>query len=191
MEFSTRWHRLLRAAAFGGGLAAGLAGAVFIFSNVAPVSVHWRIPGASGPVLDWTARGVSLWIVGIIPLLAGLAAGYLYHLPARLHHLRQHLRHRTRVHELEHELKELRTSLDKLLVLPDDRLTAGAERPAPVRIADPAIGAEERVVLKLPEPGAAALGERAAARPEHRRPEIVKRSTARPRANPRTISPAQ
>lgn len=157
MEISTRWHRLLRAAAFAAGLAVGLGAAVFMFSNVAPVAVHWRIPGATRPVLDWTG-GVSLWVVGVVPLLVGLAAGYLYHLPARLHHLRQHLHHRHRVHELEHEVRELRASLDKLVLLPDDRLTA-----EPISVPAPAAAepeGEKTVVLKLPEPVPALARER-------------------------------
>lgn len=172
MEFSTRWHRLLRAAAFGGGLAAGLGSAVFMFSNVAPVIVHWRIPGASRPIVEWSGS-VSLWVVALLPLLAGLAAGYLYHLPARLHHLRQHLHHRHRVHELEHELRELRSSFDKLVALPDDRITAVPAVPA------------DGVVLKLPEAAKHSEHGMVRERRQSPRPQVVtgeKHSPARPRS---------
>jgi hypothetical protein len=120
MEITMRWHRLLRALAFAGGLLLGLAMAVFIFSNLAPTELHWRIPANVGYSYDLTFRGVSLWVLAIVPLIVGAVVGYFYQTPARMHHVRDALRHRHRVHELEHELKEMRTSLDRLLMMPED-----------------------------------------------------------------------
>jgi hypothetical protein len=120
MEITMRWHRLLRALVGIVCFGLGLGAAVFIFSNLSPIDVHWRIPSAGGYVIDWRANGVSLWLLAIVPLLVGLVAGYLYQTPARMHHVREHVRHRSRVHELEHELKEMRTSLDRLLMMPED-----------------------------------------------------------------------
>jgi len=124
MEITVRWHRLLRALAFAGGLLLGLAMAVFIFSNLAPTELHWRIPANVGYSYDLTFRGVSLWVLAIVPLILGAVVGYFYQTPARMHHVREALRHRHRVHELEHELKTVRSSLDKLLMMPEDGRTA-------------------------------------------------------------------
>ncbi|HVD01546.1 MAG TPA: LapA family protein [Candidatus Dormibacteraeota bacterium] len=120
MDLAVRWHRLLRALAFIAGLVLGLGLAVFIFSNTAPVDIHWRLPSNNGPVVDLTIPGISLWLLAIVPLLVGGVVGYFYQTPARMHHVREALRHRSRVHELEHELKELRLSLDKVLMMPED-----------------------------------------------------------------------
>jgi hypothetical protein len=120
MEITMRWHRLLRALAFLlGGLVFSVA-IIFIFSNLAPIEVHWRIPATAGYTYDLTLRGVNVWLIALVPLLAGLAAGYLYQTPARMHHVREALRHRHRVHELEHELKQVRKSLDQVLAMPED-----------------------------------------------------------------------
>jgi len=150
-----RWHRLLRALAFLAGIAVGLGGAIFIFSNVTPVEVHWRIPSAGGYVLNWTLNGVSVWLIATLPLVIGVAAGYLYHLPARMHHFSEHMRHRGRVHELEHELRELKSSLDKVLMMPEDGTTPIEANllPEPARAA-----VEPEDDRGLPrEPGAAEL----------------------------------
>src|ERR1700694_3003266 len=120
MEITMRWHRLLRALVGIVFFALGLGAAVFIFSNLSPVDIHWRIPSAGGYVLNSSPSGVRLWVLPFVPLLVGLVAGSLYQTPARMHPLREALRHRHRVHELEHELKEMRTSLDRLLMMPED-----------------------------------------------------------------------
>jgi hypothetical protein len=120
MDLAVRWHRLLRALAFIVGVLLGLGLAVFIFSNTSPVDIHWQLPSNKGPVLDLTIPGVSLWLLAIVPLLVGGVLGYFYQTPARMHHVRESLHHRGRVHELEHELKELRLSLDKVLMMPED-----------------------------------------------------------------------
>ena len=132
MEFGLRWQRIRHAINLLGGIAIGLGVAFFIVGNVNPIDVHWRIPTAHGSLLDWSFNGISLWFVGIVPLLVGLAAGYLYQTPARMHHFREHMRHRHRVHELEHELKEVRTSLDKLLMMPEDGRSATPALMAPI-----------------------------------------------------------
>jgi len=159
-----RWHRLLRALAFLAGIAVGLGGAIFIFSNVTPVVVHWRIPSAGGYVLNWTLNGVSVWLIALAPLVIGVAAGYLYHLPARMHHFSEHMRHRSRVHELEHELKELRSSLDTVLMMPEDGTTPVEATLLPARESEPESESEPE---ELPEEPAAA--ELLAAAPPKRR----------------------
>jgi hypothetical protein len=120
MDLAIRWHRLLRALAFlAGGLVFSVA-IIFIFSNLAPIEVHWRIPATVGYTYDLTFKGVNTWLLAILPLLAGALIGYFYQTPARMHHVREALRHRHRVHELEHELREVRQSLDKVLMMPED-----------------------------------------------------------------------
>jgi hypothetical protein len=144
MEFGLRWQRIRHAINLLGGIAIGLGVAFFIVGNVNPIDVHWRIPTAHGSLIDWSFNGISLWFVGIVPLLVGLAAGYLYQTPARMHHFREHMRHRHRVHELEHELKEVRTSLDKLLMMPEDgRAATPAALMAPI---------EQRTAVSESEP---------------------------------------
>lgn len=139
-----RWQRIRHAINLLGGIAIGLGVAFFIVGNVNPIDVHWRIPTAHGSLLDWSFKGISIWFVGIVPLLVGLAAGYLYQTPARMHHFREHMRHRHRVHELEHELKEVRTSLDKLLMMPEDgRAALPAALMAPI---------EQRTAVSESEP---------------------------------------
>lgn len=115
-----RWHRLMRALVGVVFFVLGLGAAVFIFSNVNPVAIHWRVPASDGPLVDWTLPGVSLWLLAAVPLLIGGVLGYVYQTPARMHHFREHMRHLHRVHELEKELKELRGSLDKVLMMPED-----------------------------------------------------------------------
>ena len=151
-----RWHRLLRALAFLAGIAVGLGGAIFIFSNVAPIDVHWRIPSAGGYVLNWTLTGVSIWLIATIPLVVGVAAGYLYHLPARMHHFSEHMRHRSRVHELEEELRELKSSLDNVLMMPEDGTTPVEATLLPEHEADLEALPEAADERALPEEPAAA-----------------------------------
>jgi hypothetical protein len=144
MEITMRWHRLMRALVGIVFFGLGLGAAVFIFSNLSPVEVNWRIPSAGGFVVKWSASGVSLWLLAVLPLVVGLVAGYLYQTPARMHHVREALRHRHRVHELEHELKELRTSLDRLLMMPEDgRPAIQAQIMAPI---------EQRTAESVDEP---------------------------------------
>jgi hypothetical protein len=192
MEITMRWHRLLRALAFAAGLALGLGAAVFIFSNLAPIDVHWRIPSAGGYVINWNLKGVSLWLLALVPLLVGAIAGYFYQTPARMHHVREALHHRHRVHELEHELKELRGSLDEVLMMPEDgtlavpALVAKIERVTAVE--EPEVEEPEpEVDPRLPdEPAAAELLAAAPLKPN--RPARARKSASKlPAAIPATV----
>src|SRR5919198_6190472 len=118
------WHRFLRQVAFWAGFASCALIVAVIYSNPTTVTlIFWR----------WRLTDVNLGLVAVTPLLIGVAVGYLYHLPARLHHVTEHMRHRRRVHELERELKELRKGMDQVLEMPDDaRATPALEaRPVP------------------------------------------------------------
>jgi hypothetical protein len=168
MELAMRWHRLLRALAFLAGIAVGLGGAIFIFSNVTPIDVHWRIPSAGGYVLNWSLSRVSIWLIAMAPLVIGVTAGYLYHLPARMHHFSEHMRHLSRVHELEHELRELKSSLDTVLMMPEDGTTPVEATLLPAREQEP----EEARALPE-EPAAADL---VAAAPATKRPSRARLS---------------
>ena len=92
----------MRGAAFGAGIGLGLAAAIFAYSNPATVSVHWWFLNLADVSVGWVA---------LVPLVAGVVAGYLYHLPARMHHLSEHMRHRHLVHQLRAENDELRQRL--------------------------------------------------------------------------------
>ena len=106
-----------------GFLTAGLI-AVFLFFNSGAVTIRfWR----------WSFSDVNLGLVALVPLALGVATGYLYHLPARLHHVSEHMRHRRRVHELEKELKELRKGMDHVLEMPGDQQAVPALESRPVR----------------------------------------------------------
>ena len=120
---SSVWHRFMRGAAFLAGVGLGVGAAVFGYSNSTQVAVHWW---------RFSFDNVSIGWVALVPLLAGVAAGYVYHLPARMHHFSEHMRHRHLVHELEKENKELQKSLDRLLEMPDDSLAPKALKAAPV-----------------------------------------------------------
>jgi hypothetical protein len=187
MEITMRWHRLLRALAFAGGLVLGLGAAVFIFSNLSPIDVHWRIPSAGGYVVNLNLNGVSLWLLAIVPLLVGAVAGYFYQTPARMHHVRDALRHRHRVHELEHELKELRTSLDRLLMMPEDGRPA---IPAQImaRIEHEVAESEDELERDPRLPDEPAAIEVLAAKPEIKLPASIPATIiARPRRNGKTV----
>jgi hypothetical protein len=192
MDLAVRWHRLLRALAFIFGLAIGLGLAVFIFSNTNPVDIHWQVPSNNGPVVNVTVPGISLWLLAVVPLLVGGVLGYFYQTPARMHHVREALRHRSRVHELEHELKELRLSLDKVLMMPDDgslavpaALMPPMEHRAEARVAQVSLPEEPSAADLLddfPDPEAS----EPAAKPERKRepvklPAVPATVAARPR----------
>lgn len=152
MDLAIRWQRLLRALAFIGGCAFTALSLVFVFSNVSATDVHWRIPTSKGFLVDWNTSGVSIWLIAAVPLLIGAVAGYVYHLPARMHHLREHMRHRQRVHELEHEVRELRTSLDRILMMPEDGRLA-----VPAMVLPPAKPAVIQIEAAPAESGGAEL----------------------------------
>jgi uncharacterized integral membrane protein len=147
-ELYNRWNRLLHAGIFLLGAAVATVLVVFRYSNNSSISVHWD---------RWTFENVPLWALAVLPLLAGFLLGYLYQLPARMHHLGEFMRHRSRVHELEKELREVRTSLDKVLEMPHDA--------SPAKLAAPI---EHRA---LPEPTAPAAEDPFAAADEEHAPE--------------------
>jgi hypothetical protein len=182
MDLAIRWHRLLRAIVGIVCFAFGLGMAVFIFSNLAPTEIHWRIPANVGYSYDLTFRGVSLWVLAIVPLVVGAIAGYFYQTPARMHHVREALHHRHRVHELEHELKEVRKSLDKMLMMPEDGSLALPAALLELREAVPEPEAEAERDPRLPdeEPAVALITALPRARPAR-----VIRATRAPSPGPR------
>ena len=130
----------MRGAAFGAGIGLGLAAAIFAYSNPGTVSVHWWFLNLADVSVGWVA---------LVPLVAGVVAGYLYHLPARMHHVTEHMRHRHLVHQLRAENDELRQRLagapepppevtlaeadPELQVIPNPPIAAGNHPPAPRR----------------------------------------------------------
>lgn len=179
---SSVMHRFLRGAAFLGGIVLGVGASVFAYSNTSVVPIHWW---------SFSATDVSVGLVALIPLVAGVIAGYVYHLPARMHHFSEHMRHRQRVHELEKENKELRRSLDRLLELPDDSVEPRAlearsrkslAEPAPelpeAMIAEAVVVHEVRHAAGKP----AGNGQRRHAKPAHEvRSESVAPTAPKPR----------
>lgn len=107
--FYIRWQRLQNAAIFVAGGLFFSAILAFAAANDSQTDVHWLIWG----------RRLPLWEVALFPLLAGLVLGYVYQLPARVHSVGEWFQHRQRVHELELELRELRSSLDHVLQMPE------------------------------------------------------------------------
>lgn len=101
-SMSFMFQRVLRVAIFAGGLGLGVAAAVFGYSNPQAVTI------AFGP-FQWP--GLPVGAVAIVALVAGVAAGYLYHLPARLHHVGECMRHRVQLVQLRGEIEQLRESL--------------------------------------------------------------------------------
>jgi uncharacterized integral membrane protein len=129
------WHRFLRQLAFWAGFATCALIVAVIYFNPATVTLNfWR----------WELTEVNLGLVAVAPLVIGVALGYLYHLPARLHHVSEHMRHRRRVHELEKELKDLRKGMDQVLEMPADELRASAT---------PALEARPLPALEAPKNG--------------------------------------
>ena len=200
MDLAVRWHRLLRALAFVAGLVLGLGLAVFIFSNTAPVDIRWTVPSNDGPVFSVTLPGVSLWLLAVVPLLVGGVVGYFYQTPARMHHVREAFRHRSRVHELEHELKELRASLDKVLMMPDENAVAvpPALLPEPEKkVAEVSLPEEPsaaELLKDFPDPEAPAPAPAKAHRPAARRNGARAHVTAAemaPPAQPAASKPAR
>lgn len=104
-------HRFLRLSAFLAGLLLGGLSVLFAFDN----PVHTTLA-----VGNWQLQSIPLWSVALVPLVAGLVAGYFYHLPARMHHFTEHMRHRGLVHDLRKDNEELSRSLDRLLAMPND-----------------------------------------------------------------------
>ena len=143
-------HRSLRLSAFLAGLLVGGLSVLFAFDNPA------RIALAIGA---WHLQAVPLWTLGLVPLVAGVAAGYLYHLPARMHHFGEHMKHRGLVHELRRENEELSRSLDRLLAMPNDDtaakdVTPPAVRPSQLALAESKPGLPQTVVSAAEPPAA-------------------------------------
>jgi uncharacterized integral membrane protein len=113
--------------------------ALFLYANNTSVTLHfWR----------WDFENVSLGLVALLPLAAGVATGYLYHMPARMHHLGEHMRHRKRVHELEKEIEQLKRAMDGLVEMPGETRQPPALEARPV----PALEAPaDGEVVDLPE----------------------------------------
>jgi len=150
-DLSHMWQRFLLATALLFGLLLGVAATVFGYSNTASVNVSWSV---------FHVNGIPLWTVAIVPLVAVVAAGTLYHWWNGLHHFTEHMRHRRRVRELEAEVTTLRAHLDQLLEMPDGSNTKPAARPL---LADSVVveAASEVAPPSLPEPAVANGGDRA------------------------------
>ena len=112
---SSLMHRFLRVAAFAVGLAVGVGGTVFGYSNTAHLTLRWW-------VFQW--HDIPLGGALVLALVIGIISGYVYHLPARMHHFNEHMRHRHLVHELEKENQDLRKTMDHLLEMPETSLAA-------------------------------------------------------------------
>src|SRR5918911_1202532 len=111
------WHRFLRQLAFWAGFATCALIVAVIYFNPATVTLNfWR----------WELTDVNLGLVAVAPLVIGVALGYLYHLPARLHHVSEHMRHPRRVHEPKKEPKARRKGRAQVLKIPADDLAAPA-----------------------------------------------------------------
>ena len=117
------WQRFVFATALVFGLVVGVAATIFAYSNTATVTVGFSI---------LHAVRVPLWSVAIVPLALVLAAALLFHWWNNLRHLRQHMRHQHRVHELETEVAGLRAHLDQLLEMPDGAQAKPVPKPAVV-----------------------------------------------------------
>lgn len=112
------WQRFVFAAALVFGLLVGVAATIFGYSNTATVTVGFSI---------LHAVSVPLWSVAIVPLALVLIAALVFHWWNNLRHLRQHIRHQHRVHELEAEVSTLRAHLDQLLEMPSGEQTKPAK----------------------------------------------------------------
>lgn len=129
-DLSHLWQRFVLATALIFGLLIGIAATVFGYSNTAPVTVGWSV---------YHFGEVPLWTVAIVPLAFALVAGTLYHWWNSLHHFTEHMRHRRRVHELEAEVRSLRTHLDQLLEMPDHSATKLPASPTVATVDAPAL----------------------------------------------------
>ena len=104
------WQRFLLTSSLLVGLAIGAAATIFGYSNLNPVDLHFSVVRISG---------IPLWAVVLVPVVLTVAAGTLYHWLDSLHHFTEHMRHRSRVKELEAELASLKARLDQVLEMPD------------------------------------------------------------------------
>ncbi len=102
--------RLVRFLIFAAGTVVGYAVAQFVNGNRQTIAVsmwpyEFRIP---------------VYLLALVPLGIGLAAGYLYTAPARAQEFAEHWRSWRALRRMEKENSSLRRSLDKVLDLPDD-----------------------------------------------------------------------
>ena len=140
-DLSHLWQRFVLATALVFGLLLGVAATIFGYSNTATVTVGFAVLHIGG---------VPLWTVAIVPLIAVLVAGTLYHWWNSLHHFTEHMRHRRRVHDLEVEVSTLKTHLDQLLEMPDRTETKPAPKPAVVEVVPDVKGPDELPAASLP-----------------------------------------
>jgi uncharacterized integral membrane protein len=165
-DLSHLWQRFVLATALIFGLLLGVAATVFGYSNTASVNVSWSV---------FHLKGIPLWTVALVPLVAVLAAGTLYHWWNGLHHFTEHMRHRRRVRELEAEVTTLRAHLDQLLEMPDGSNSKPAARP---------VIADSVAVQAAPGPAAPALPEPSVAnggdKPKKARKRVALTSDAAP-----------
>ena len=104
------WQRFLLTTSLLVGLAVGAAATIFGYSNLNAVDIHFSVV---------RLRGIPLWAAVLVPVILTIAAGTLYHWLDSLHHFTEHMRHRSRVKELEAELGSLKARLDQVLEMPD------------------------------------------------------------------------
>jgi hypothetical protein len=145
-DLSHLWQRFMLASALVVGLAIGVAGTVFGYSNLASVNVHWSV---------FHVDGVPLWTIAVVPLAVVLVAGTVYHWMDGLHHFSEHMRHRRRVHELEAEVSSLRAHLDHVLEMPDHSTTRLPSKPV---TAEPLPSIHETEAPALPAPAPSTAG---------------------------------
>lgn len=141
--------RLVRLLIFTAGILAGYAVAQFVNGNQQTIAVS---------IWPYAFR-VPVYLLALVPLGIGLAAGYLYTAPARTQEFAEHWRSWRALRQMEKENRSLRRSLDKVLELPDEEPAAALPQlQAPV-VAAPA--GEERAVAVL-ETGAIPKASRSA-----------------------------
>jgi len=181
-------HRFLRLSAFLAGLLVGGLSVLFAFDN------QGRTALAVG---GWTFAAIPLWAVAIVPLVVGIAAGYLYHAPARMHHFTEHMKHRSLVHELQKDKEELSRSLDRLLAMPNDDTPALAAAAAARDVTPASPGSTTMTILPQttivasaarPDQETAVAGNGHRARRSERRPPV--RPIAAPEAMKEAIAAA-
>jgi hypothetical protein len=108
-DLSHLWQRFLLTSTLVVGIAIGALSTAFGFGNQSTVTVR---------ILFLHLDSVPLWAVAVVPVAVTLVASTLYHWMDGLHHFTEHMRHRSRVRELESEVKSLRQHLDHVLEMP-------------------------------------------------------------------------
>ena len=108
-DLSHLWQRFLLTSTLVVGIAIGALSTAFGFGNQSTVTIR---------ILFFHLDSVPLWTVAVVPVAVTLVASTLYHWMDGLHHFTEHMRHRSRVRELETEVKSLREHLDHVLEMP-------------------------------------------------------------------------